>query len=494
MRRLSRPITIAIVCLLLITVGLPATSLAAPAAQGGDNGLLINGAIVNITLKPGQTVVHHMVVGSGQHAPPMDIQIAADGFGQSLNGSFVPVAADQDQSPYSARTFITAIDKPTFHLDPGGSVPVAVTIAAPADLGANTRYALVYVSSKPVDNGAGVGQILAASIPVVITPAGAQLNRTGQVKDVVVKPVTAGQPIEVSATVVNTGNRHYKVQGQVVISDASGRTVATLPIGLTATSIIPTFAQQLTVSYSALDRPQGLAAGAYTAEVQVQMDDGTPLESMQASFQVTQPYQLCADVDASHSVIVSFANEVPTAIRGQGKTDVDLTLQDTGAITGQAAICQYLHEPAGTPAFEASLDAGGTGASGLKFALIGVAGFNVGVAQLAVHYQTGELGALDPNSLFLAFRDGPVWHKLDHLAVQTGAGVVLGELPVSVLTKGQLVALGGAGGPAAAQPAAAPDWLALWPAIVGAVLVAVLLSGGVVWVVRRLGRGDGASP
>ena len=490
MRRLSRPIYLAAVCLLLVCLGWPVTSLAAPAAQTGDTGLLISGAIVNITMKPGQTYVHQMVVGSGQHAPPMDIQISANGFGQTLSGSFVPVAADQDHSPYSARMFITAIDKTAFHLNPGDSVPVAVTIVAPPDLGANTRYALVYISSQPVGNGSGVGQILAASVPVVITPAGAQFNRNGQVRDLMVKPVAAGQPIDVSAMVVNTGNRHYKVQAQVVILDANGNTVATLPVGLTTTSIIPTFAQQLRASYAALDQPHGLAAGAYSAEMQVSMEDGTPVGNMRAAFQITQPYQLCSDVDASHALIAHFAGEVPAPIRGQGKTDIDLSLQGTGPVTGQAAICQYAHEPAGTPPFEASLDAGGAGASGLKFALIGVDGFNQGVAQVAVHYQPGELGAVNASSLFLAYRDGATWHKLDNLSVQTGAGLVLGELPVAILTKGQLVALGGAASISAA--ASAPDWLSLWPIAVGAVLVVLLLGATLLFVLRRPGRDAGA--
>ena len=492
MPRLARPLHAAVVCLLLLYLGLPATSLAAPFAQTGDNGLQISGAIVNIAMKPGQTYVHHMVVGSGQHAPPLDIQITANGFGENLSGSFVPLSSDQDHSPYSARAFITAIDKPAFHLNPGDSVPVDVTIVAPADLGANTRYALIYISSQPVGNGSGVGQVLAASVPVVITPEAAQFNRTGQIKAIAVKPVLAGQPIVVSATVANTGNRHYKVQGQVVILDNSGRTVATVPIGLTTTSIIPTFEQQLTVSYSALDQPQGLAAGNYTANVTLVMEDGTPLDAKQATFQVTQPYKLCSDVDASHRLLTSFNGQVPAAIRGQGKTDVDLTLQNTGAVTGYAAICQYAHEPAGTPPFDASLDAGGTGAAGFKFALIGVEGFNQGVAQVAVHYQPGELGTVNPNSLFLAYRDGANWHKLDNLSVQTGAGLVLGELPVAVLTKGQLVALGG-GAQAAVPPAAAPDWLSYWPIAAGGLLLALLLFGGVVLIIRRPGRGAGAS-
>src|SRR5262245_7620005 len=107
MRSLVRPITVAWL-LVLLCVGLPGTLQAAPAAQGGDNGLLVSGALINVTLKPGQTYVHQMVIGSGQNAPPLDIQITANGFGQNLSGSFVPLPIDQDQSPYSARTFITS--------------------------------------------------------------------------------------------------------------------------------------------------------------------------------------------------------------------------------------------------------------------------------------------------------------------------------------------------------------------------------------------------
>jgi hypothetical protein len=337
---------------------------------------------------------------------------------------------------------------------------------------------------------------LAATVPVVITPAGALLNRTGEIKDVTVNAVTAGQPIVVTATVVNTGNRHFKIQGQVVLKDAAGSTVATLPIGLTATSIIPTFAQQVSASYSAMDKPDGLAAGTYKADVQINMEDGAPLGSKETTFQVAAPYALCTGTDPARSLITAFTSQVPGSVHSAGKTDVDLAFTDTGAVTGHAAICQYAQEPAGNPSFEAALDQGGTGATGLKFALIGVEGFNQGTAQVAFHYQTGELGAVDPNSLFLAYRTGVAWRKLDNLAVQTGAQLVAGELPVYLLAQGQIVALGGgAPAPTAAPADVAPtfDWTSYWPLITVAVVLGILLLGGVILVARRPGRGAGES-
>jgi len=429
--------------LVLVLSLLPIDALAGPSRQTAGGGLQVSNALLTLNATPGQVYVHQMVVSSGPTAPAMDVTVEARGFGESLEGAFLPLEAAQDTSPYSARAFITKIGQPSFHLDPGGSVPLAVTVSVPADLGSDTRYAMIYIHSQPVNAGNGVGQILAVSVPVVITPQGAQMKLTGKISELKVAPVEAGKPIAITTTVQNTGNHHFKVQGQATISDSSGKEVADLSMPLTNNSIIPTYAERLGASYSALDRPNGLAPGTYTVLVKVTREDGTLVDTAQTTFVVTAPLQICPGVDPDHMLVTSFNDEEPGTVDARDKAHVQVTFENAGKVTGQVAVCEYSQEPPGSPRFSDRPGDGGAGGTAVRFFTVRVDGFNQGTARLAVTYQPGELAGLDPNSLFLATRQGTGWSKLDNLSVQTGAQLVLGELPVNRLAEGPLIAMGG---------------------------------------------------
>lgn len=367
-------------------------------------------------------------------------------------------------------------------------MPVDATITVPKNLGSNTRYAIIYIHSQPVDQGQGVSQILAASVPVVITPAGAQLDQTGKITELKVNPVEAGQPIEILATVQNTGNRHYKVKGEATISDLTGQVVANLSVPLTVTSIIPTYSQQLQATYTALDRPQGLAPGKYTVEMKATQEDGTVVDTKQTTFDVSAAFQMCPGVDESHMAVYSFNDQEPGTINASNKTGVNVTFENTGKVTGKVEICAYSQEPVGTPHFVDQLDAGGAGVTAIKFVSVRVDGFNQGVAHLAVHYQPDEIGSIDSNSLILAYKDNNVWRKLDNLMVQTGAELVVGDQQVAVLVNGPLIGLGG-GPVTSAQPPAAPQPNLLVIGLIAALIILLVL---VVWLI--LGRNRRTNP
>jgi hypothetical protein len=465
-----------------LTPGNPSVALAAPATQSGDTGLQVSGALLDLSAKPGQVYVHNMVVSSGTKAPPMDVTVEALGFGESPSGSFQGLPADQDKSPYSARTMITKIDKPAFHLDPGQAVPVNATITVPADIGTDTRYAVIYIHSQPVAAGEGVSQILATTVPVVITPPNAQLNRTGSITDFKVSPVEAGKPIEVLTSVQNTGNRHFKVQGKVIISDAAGQAISTLPLPLTGTSIFPTFVRQLRATYSPLERAGGLPAGNYTAEVQITREDGSPVDGKSTTFVVPQGYRPLPGIPEDQLVTFSFKDQEPGMVDASAKADMQITFEATGKVTGTVAAGKYPQEPAGTPRFADRPGDGGAGGTGVKFLGAQVDGFSQGTAHFKVFYRPNELGSANPNSLFLAYRDGNTWTKLANLAVQTGAQAVLGDLPVSVLAKGPVIALGSDNGGAAPPAPGLPIGPAALAAIGG---IAVIGMGLGVVIARR---------
>jgi|GEM_PF-483841 len=430
----------------LVQFSSPAPALASPETQATAGGLAVGNAILNLSATPGQVYIHKMLVGSGAGAQPMDIQVDAMGFGEGLNGEFIPLSPDADQSPYSARTFITQISNPSFHLDPGAQVEVDATLTIPQNLGTDSRYAIIYIHSAAVSMSGqnGVGQILAVSVPVIITPKNAALNQTGAIQGITIDPVESGKPITIQALVKNTGNRHFKIKGAADITDPSGKAVTQLIYPLTSTSVFPTFTRQVIFTYSSLDHPGGLAPGKYGVDIKIWREDGTLVDEKQASFDVTQPFTPFPGVDQASLATSCFTNQEPGTIDASAKADLKIQFEGTGPVTGCVAIVKYPQEPAVTPTFEDAPGNGGMGGLGVKFIGIQVTGFNQGSAHLLVDYRTNELTVgLTADSLFLANHAGSSWGKLENLEVQSGSQLVTGDIDVIDLTNGALIALGG---------------------------------------------------
>ncbi len=451
---------------------------AAPSAQGAGGGLSVQGAILELTATPGQVYVHQMVIGNGSSSVPLDITVEARGFGQGLQGNYLPLTAADDHSPYSARTWITSISKPAFRLDPRTSMPVTATVTVPANLGPATYYAMIYIHSQPVTSPGAVAQIVTAGVPVIITPAGAQPVRTGKISELKVNPVESGKPVQVLVAVQNTGTRHFKYVGQVQITDPAGATLATLPLPQGGVAVFPTFFVQAEADYNPGDHPGGLAPGTYGVQAQVALDDGTFLDTGKTTFSVSEAYHPLPGIPDDQVASRTYKGETPGTFDARAKADVMVNFESTGIVTGTVYAGKYPQTPPGTPAFEAAPGDGGTGKRPVKFVGLRVDGFSNGVAHVSVFYRPGELGAIDPNSLLLAYREGSAWRKLDNLTVQTGAQSVRGDIPVSALGQAMAIGLGGDAGAGVAG-----GLLALWPiglGVVGASAVVGISAGMVI--------------
>jgi hypothetical protein len=463
---------------------------AAPSSQS-TGGLQVNGAILDLSATPGMDYVHHMSISVGPQAPAMEVTVEAMGFGQALDGTFEPVPPAEDKNPYSALTYITSISKPSFHINPGESVAVDASLKIPATLGMDTRYAAIYIKGTPTNSG-NVTQILAVFVPVVITPQGAALKKTAAISEFVVDPIEAGKPIRFSTTVKNTGNHHFRVKGDINISDPAGKSIADLPLSMAGNSIVPTFSETLVASYSALEKNGGLQPGTYTAEVKITLEDGTPLDSKKTQFEISQTYRPFPEIDEQHIQINCYKDEEPGTIDARQKADIMVSFEGVGKVTGCVAIGKFSQEPAGTPRFTDPLDNGGAGSTAIKFFGIQTQGFSVGKAVISGQYAANELNGINPNSLLLAYRGGDVWKKLDGLAVQTGAGLVVGGMQVSELAAGPVIAMGsGEASQAAGASIFSNPWL-VGGIGAGAVLIIVLI--GVIWSMAARNRRTSNQP
>jgi hypothetical protein len=254
--------------------------LAASPVSAADRGLTVQGAILKADVSPGQNLTHKMTVSIGTEDPATEITVRLGGYGQALNGAseLLETAGNTD---FSARDFIT-LDKESFHLEPGGSEVVTATIQVPLDVGSGGRYALINIKTGATGGG-GVGTISAVNVPIVLTVKDTQLLRQGEITALNVE-VAEGQTLNIDTIFHNTGNYHFRIQGNITISKFQGKTLKTIPVPLTSSSIIPEMSLRLNAKYE----PEAvLAKGIYIVKSQVMAEDGTVLAEERAAFQVT---------------------------------------------------------------------------------------------------------------------------------------------------------------------------------------------------------------
>ncbi len=241
---------------------------------------------IKVDATPGETLTHRISLQLGAQDRAMDIAIDVMGFGSSLDGSVQAIGAAQDTGPYSARNFIS-IDKPLFHLEPGKSQAIIAKISIPSNVGGGGRYAVIYIHEQPPVGGGGTSSLSAFNIPVLLTIKGSTLTETAKITEIKAGNVVNGQPIKIFTSFQNTGNRHFKVTGEVTVSNIRGEVLGTIQTPLSTSSVIPATLRQLSADFV----PKGtLTQGIYSIESRLILEDGTPLVSASGSFEIKDSY------------------------------------------------------------------------------------------------------------------------------------------------------------------------------------------------------------
>ena len=195
----------------------------------------------------------------------------------------------------------------------------------PKGAGEGARYAIVDITGVPVSSqSVGIGVRLGVSS--VITLSDTKQTRTGRITGLTVDQGVPGQPLGVTATLVNTGNSHYgaapnQVNTSATVRDSSGKVVATGRTTMTGNSIVPTFGRQFSISLST-DRP--LDDGTYLVEVGASLQDGTALDRATLEFDVSAGSVLGA---------TSVPNQSPPASNG-GSSDGGGMMLVSGLLAG----------------------------------------------------------------------------------------------------------------------------------------------------------------
>jgi LPXTG-motif cell wall-anchored protein len=269
------PAAITVFILLLISVPVSA-----------DPGLTVTNAGIILTVSPGQVITQNVMMSIANTDPATDISVSIGGVAQNSGGGLIPVDASHDTSPYTARPFVS-ISKSSFHLDPGQSQDITVTISVPQSVGNGGYYAVVHIATPPLATKSNIAIAASVNVPVYLTIKDSQLIHTGKITNLSTGNITSGQPVDILTDFQNTGNHHFKVKGEVTVGNASGQIIDTIAVPLTAGSVLPGMTRRIQAAYT----PQGeLAAGDYTISSKVMLEDGTVLDEAAGSFEVEQAY------------------------------------------------------------------------------------------------------------------------------------------------------------------------------------------------------------
>src|SRR5262245_34316326 len=160
-----------------------------PAGAPPEATLVAEPAVLSASIEPGVTKASTLTLRARQ---ALDVTIEPMGLGQSPDdGTFSFVTPDADVSPYSARTLI-AVSPSTFHLQPGESRPVQVTIAMPDGTAGGERFALLKVNGQPASADGNVGIGVALGVSVVVSQPGAVATLRASLQGLQVAPFVAG--------------------------------------------------------------------------------------------------------------------------------------------------------------------------------------------------------------------------------------------------------------------------------------------------------------
>ncbi len=244
---------------------------------GGGKGL-------NPEVSPGESYTQTLVVSIGKDDAATDVLIEVLGYGQNADEGVVSLLPGEDNSPYSARTFIQPASI-TLHLEPGETMSADVTVAIPSNVGSGGRYAILHFITVP-PKGGGVSIVSAIVLTMKFTIKDSQLIHTGKITRVTAGKAVSGQPVDIFTNFQNTGNHHFKVKGEVTISDSQGKALDTIYTALTPSSIIHGGTEKLTTTFTPKDE---LPLGVYTVKSKVMLEDGTVLDQASGSFSMVAP-------------------------------------------------------------------------------------------------------------------------------------------------------------------------------------------------------------
>lgn len=278
------------ICIITLALLIAGAFLVSPALA-----LKVDGARIAIDVEPGKTYTSPIGISINTEEPEGTFAIDVMGFGQApADGTYTPLSATADTSPFSARPYIT-IDKPTVALKPGERVDVTATIAIPSGTRDGGRYAIILVHPAASASGAPASFATAVAIPVLLTLKSGTITEGGEITAMEPPAAEVGKPFAVATTFRNSGNYHYYgVVHNVTITDPQGNVVASVKSEPFVRAIAPGQSVAFTASIAG-----GLPQGTYQVNTHIEKQDGSVLADKKATLQIGNPAPVQATAETT---------------------------------------------------------------------------------------------------------------------------------------------------------------------------------------------------
>lgn len=248
--------------------------------------VIVSGVIFNPEVNAGEHVSHEITVSQKSTENATDLTIDLYDWNQTIDGSNIVGEEGSVKTPYSAKSFLN-VTPSSLHLEPGSTKKILVEGDIPADTSPGGRYAIVSIMDSPKLAGKGEGTAGLVSVVVgykalIMIKVRGDILQTAEITDLSVeKPISPKQQ-NVTLTLKNTGNFHYKPDIELAIKDKNGNTLANDTL-VTNSSIIPPFSHNFRLS---LKPENGLEPGKYLISARVSLKDGTKIASKEMEIEI----------------------------------------------------------------------------------------------------------------------------------------------------------------------------------------------------------------
>ncbi|HUO62031.1 MAG TPA: hypothetical protein VMT96_01085 [Candidatus Bathyarchaeia archaeon] len=264
-------------------------------AQAGSaaQGIQLSPSIIELNAQPGGTYVL-TVEATNVTAGDLNYKISTDDFTAKDETGAPSILQTSSLPPQvSVRTWVSSV--PAFNLlsHQSGKVTFRVTVPTNAEPGGHYGV-LDFSGTEPKVNGTGVGLSASAGTLLLVKVAGdiqekAEFASFYTASSSKVTNFFETAPVNFVTRIQNTGNIHVKPFGFIEVKNMFGSTVATLPVNVTKSNVLPNSIRRFDNSFA------GNMFGPYTATVT--LGYGTQGEVIMASttFWVI-PYRLIGTI------------------------------------------------------------------------------------------------------------------------------------------------------------------------------------------------------
>jgi len=242
--------------------------------------LEVSGSRLEADVSPGDRLSHEITVTSLDSNSSKNMSVDLLGYGQGLDGAVLGLQEKDDNSPYSARSFLE-VSPAKFDLQPNVPQNIILNVTVPYDVVSGSRYALAFIHGAPVGDSK-VKIITGMNVPVILNIKEGEKLTTGTIESLLAEQPISSKMLNTSLTFKNTGNTRYNIFVEGLLKDEDGNVVAEASES-TFTPILPTYSREVWLQFNP---DQELLPGNYLIKETVKLEDGIEVESKEINLSI----------------------------------------------------------------------------------------------------------------------------------------------------------------------------------------------------------------